>query len=339
LNNQTWIEIPVNKVKVAERIRSDSGDIESLAESIEAIGLLQPIILDDDLNLVAGYRRLLAVQMLGWEKIQAFVRGFEDPEAAEVHENSKRKEFNAIEIGRYAQTKWNSVEEGTKREVLARDLGVSGFHLQRCKTIVEFMDESPDKAHEIESVAMTKGAKAAENKIKKTKAVKGLVAPLSMDFGAPKSHEPIDLLCTVYPYNSQIDTIVKEVERIGPTFVALIVQTALVSEFILELDKLDYELVSVVHVSCGGHLAAGFVFTHGYTDCIDPVISAKGPSIETATNSLIKSIVAHGSTVYDPCMNSLFVARACEGYRFMGEDDDPTVVESAKALFGGEHED
>jgi ParB family transcriptional regulator, chromosome partitioning protein len=56
-------------IKVGERYRRDHGDIAGLAQSIAAIGLLHPITIDADGNLLAGARRLAACKHLGWSEI------------------------------------------------------------------------------------------------------------------------------------------------------------------------------------------------------------------------------------------------------------------------------
>jgi ParB family chromosome partitioning protein len=45
------------------------GDIDGLAESIEDIGLLHPITVDEQGWLLAGARRLAACKRLGWKDI------------------------------------------------------------------------------------------------------------------------------------------------------------------------------------------------------------------------------------------------------------------------------
>ena len=59
---RTTVELSI--IKVGDRIRADLGDITDLAESIRSKGLMQPIVLDDDDNLVAGGRRLTAFTTL-----------------------------------------------------------------------------------------------------------------------------------------------------------------------------------------------------------------------------------------------------------------------------------
>lgn len=51
------------------RQRKDLGNIESLAESIKELGLIQPIVVRDEGTLVVGERRLTAIKSLGWETV------------------------------------------------------------------------------------------------------------------------------------------------------------------------------------------------------------------------------------------------------------------------------
>lgn len=58
--------IAPDQIKVAfDRIREELGDIDSMAESIKRFGQLQPIIVDDDFNLIDGFRRWTVTKHLG----------------------------------------------------------------------------------------------------------------------------------------------------------------------------------------------------------------------------------------------------------------------------------
>jgi hypothetical protein len=65
--------LPIDAIKVGERIRKDMGDIAALAKSIEDIGLLQPIIVTPDGLLLCGERRLRAAKLLGWTEIPVVI--------------------------------------------------------------------------------------------------------------------------------------------------------------------------------------------------------------------------------------------------------------------------
>ena len=55
---------PITNIKVGTRFREELGDIESLAQSLESEGLINPITIDKDNNLLAGGRRLAAAKFL-----------------------------------------------------------------------------------------------------------------------------------------------------------------------------------------------------------------------------------------------------------------------------------
>ncbi|MDW9503036.1 hypothetical protein GOB10_18440 [Sinorhizobium meliloti] len=65
---------PIDRIVVGRRFRRDFGDLDALAASIRDLGLLQPIVIDQDGNLLAGERRLRACRLLGWTEIPAVVK-------------------------------------------------------------------------------------------------------------------------------------------------------------------------------------------------------------------------------------------------------------------------
>jgi ParB family transcriptional regulator, chromosome partitioning protein len=59
----------IDQIRICKRYRRDLGDIGPLARSISDVGLLQSILVNSQSELIAGARRLRAVQSLGWEDI------------------------------------------------------------------------------------------------------------------------------------------------------------------------------------------------------------------------------------------------------------------------------
>jgi len=57
--------LPIDAIKIGSRFRQDNGDILALAESIEEIGLLHPIVVTPADELVCGERRIEAATLLG----------------------------------------------------------------------------------------------------------------------------------------------------------------------------------------------------------------------------------------------------------------------------------
>lgn len=64
----------VEAITVGHRHRTDLGDIDALAASIQESGLLQPPTITPEGFLVCGARRLAAVRKLGWRTVSVWIR-------------------------------------------------------------------------------------------------------------------------------------------------------------------------------------------------------------------------------------------------------------------------
>lgn len=86
----------------------DEAEIASLAESLQAHGLLQPIVVrrvEDGYQIVAGERRLRAAVKAGWSDVPVQIIEADDRQMAElaIVENLHRKDLNALEKARSFQ--------------------------------------------------------------------------------------------------------------------------------------------------------------------------------------------------------------------------------------------
>jgi len=120
--------IQVTEVKVHNRMRKFFGDIEALANSIARFGLLTPIVLDNDNNLIAGHRRLMAIQHLGKPEICFRRIDALDPvlrAELELEENIRRKELEWPEevLGLYRLYQAKQSRYGEKGSALATNGG------------------------------------------------------------------------------------------------------------------------------------------------------------------------------------------------------------------------
>ncbi len=70
----------IDAIRIGDRLRKDLQDLKPLVESIQAIGLLHPVVIDSDRNLIAGHRRLEACKSLGWDEVPATVVDLENTE-------------------------------------------------------------------------------------------------------------------------------------------------------------------------------------------------------------------------------------------------------------------
>ena len=76
--------------------REELGDLEGLADSIKLKGLIQPITVDESLQLIAGSRRLAAAKLAGLDSIPAIIRFVKDridAKEVELFENLHRKDL------------------------------------------------------------------------------------------------------------------------------------------------------------------------------------------------------------------------------------------------------
>ena len=97
VDEQIVERISIDSVIVTSRTRKDFGDISSLAESISAVGLLQPIVINENNELVDGQRRILACIKLGIRQIPFYRVSLKQIILGEFHANSNRKDFTSSE--------------------------------------------------------------------------------------------------------------------------------------------------------------------------------------------------------------------------------------------------
>jgi ParB family transcriptional regulator, chromosome partitioning protein len=94
-------KIALKEIKVGFRTRFDNGNIAELTEDIKLHGLLHPIIVSPDNELIAGFRRLKAIESLGWNEIPISIIDSKqslDQFDIQISENMQRKDLNPLEI-------------------------------------------------------------------------------------------------------------------------------------------------------------------------------------------------------------------------------------------------
>jgi ParB/RepB/Spo0J family partition protein len=92
--------IPISKIKVSERTRTEFGDMEGLIESVKDKGIIQPITVSPKHGLLAGERRYRAAKAAGLKEIPCIIRHSNAPiDALEVEliENLFREDFSFSE--------------------------------------------------------------------------------------------------------------------------------------------------------------------------------------------------------------------------------------------------
>lgn len=191
-----------------ERFRRDLGDIGELARSICRVGMLHPVVLDSEGNLIAGGRRIAAAETLGWDEVPVtYVEGLAEAAeliAAERDENTCRADFKPTEMvalaDRLAELERPKATERLRaagelspsasasgnlpkadavsvRDATARAAGTSGRTLAKARKVVETANDEtapePVRAAAIEAQAemdATGKVDASYNKVRDAEA-------------------------------------------------------------------------------------------------------------------------------------------------------------------------
>jgi len=96
------MKIKISDIKINSGRRStDQQNVEELARSIKAVGLMNPITINQNHTLIAGLHRMEAAKLLGWTEIECTVSDAEgiQAELAEIDENIVRARLSRHELG------------------------------------------------------------------------------------------------------------------------------------------------------------------------------------------------------------------------------------------------
>lgn len=119
------MELKIEEITIGNRFQKTLGNLDSLAKSIDKLGLLSPVGITPDHKLLCGRRRVEACRKLGWRSIPCHVLdGLSDVYRhmlAERDENTCRKDFTPSEAVAIAESLLAMEEqEAAKRHSAAR---------------------------------------------------------------------------------------------------------------------------------------------------------------------------------------------------------------------------
>lgn len=155
--------VPVDAVIVGRRYRNEMGDITGMAQSIRVHGLLNPITVDAECNLVSGYRRLTAHRQLGLKEILCHIVHLEDPQTAQLEEDRVRQPLDPVAMYEWTEalrermtdlawarrTLGKKIEDaeraGRVEDFLARHVGISRPTLVKIRKIMEAGKANPNE--------------------------------------------------------------------------------------------------------------------------------------------------------------------------------------------------
>jgi len=174
---------PTQIVVPPDRGRKDFKNINTLMESIDKLGLIQPCVVakteddDDKYLLIAGERRYRSMCILGWEKLPCITRddltSLERKEV-ELEENLRRENLawdEEIELYRqiddikrqiHGDKHGGAQSDGWTTKDTAENLGMSKTNLYRQIKFAKFLKENPEYKKDIENLPLNTAMKKVD---------------------------------------------------------------------------------------------------------------------------------------------------------------------------------
>ena len=175
----------ISDITVGERARTSAGWLDDLQRSIEQVGVLQPIGVTPENELIFGHRRVMACQALGMEDIPARILDINPDDPAHVlrmeqAENNIRKDFTPserVEIARRIETalagrvganqhspKSDDPETGRSDDIAAKAVGWGRDTYRKAKKVIESGDEELKESVDSGEVSVNRAYKQATQK-------------------------------------------------------------------------------------------------------------------------------------------------------------------------------
>lgn len=143
-------EIALKDIRSSEdNPRREVGDVEELAASVKALGILEPVLVTPNgkgFTVVAGERRLAAAKKAGLKAIPAIVRDLDDRQMAEIMivENLQREDLSPLEE---AHAFRRLLDLGYKQEEIAARIGRSQSHISKRLALLELPERAAEAVH------------------------------------------------------------------------------------------------------------------------------------------------------------------------------------------------
>jgi len=240
------VKILISEIKAGvkeTKLRRKDGDISELKKSIQECGLINPITINQNHELLAGRRRFQAIKELGWKETDVRVINSENELfdfKISLEENIKRKDLTDVELAtaikEYDKLKrkiYGSAKSGERTDLTlpqcskvwtqqrtAEDLGISQQAVTKAIQIANAIEEYPE-------LAKYKGTEVIKrHKLKKTKEKLSKIEILedsnvkifNEDFRNSKIEpESIDLILTDPPYGKEYLSLYENLSRFAST--------------------------------------------------------------------------------------------------------------------------
>jgi ParB family chromosome partitioning protein len=198
--------LPIDSIVIGQRHRRDMGDIPALAANIREIGLLHPLPVKPNGELIAGARRLAACKLLDWTEIPVHVVDLDAVVKGEYAENEYRKAFapseavtikRALEPLEKAEAKKRQRKSkgrgkrggqvapplrGRAADRAAKATGMARRTLEKAEAVVDAAEAEPDKYGKlVEDMDRTGKVDGAYRKLLEARGEKPISKSLSTD--------------------------------------------------------------------------------------------------------------------------------------------------------------
>ncbi|QOV21215.1 ParB/RepB/Spo0J family partition protein [Anabaenopsis elenkinii] len=141
--------VPIDKICIGPNRRPLQGDkVNDLKESIQTNGLLNPITVDQQLNLIAGLHRLTACKLLGLKTVECHIVNYENADQsrlAEIDENLIRNELQPLERSEL----WWERDQILERMGLRAKVGDNQYTTQGGETVSPPLKRTVELAKEV----------------------------------------------------------------------------------------------------------------------------------------------------------------------------------------------
>lgn len=212
-------EAKLSEVKQISEYLRQGTDVEALKKSLESVGLINPVTVNDRLELLAGARRVQAARELGWETIAAQVveRASLEQELISIDENLVRAPLTGLELER-SLNRGREIYESLNPEVTRVELTVEEPKGEERKAQAERDEQDEDSFAAVTSEKTGLSKAVIKSAIKRDAlAAEAVKAARSQgDINATQTNELIklgkDAQAEILPLVA--DRTVKEVKRI-----------------------------------------------------------------------------------------------------------------------------
>lgn len=212
-----FVKVNCNDIKIGERIRDNLGDISSLVDNIKENGLMSPIGITKDNELVFGERRLTACKELDYEEIDCVIVNSTNIFKLECAENIEREGFTMSQRVKL-RVKYKEIFMQEKAEMVKKGIKVQNLHLGKMRNrLAGLSGVSHDTAKKEDTIIKFADQKIIDKVDKKELSVNkayALVEELKEESKTqiPKIDNEIDTLPVEEPVEEPVDTPIEPVQ-------------------------------------------------------------------------------------------------------------------------------